>query len=109
ASASLAEHFIVLSTSCMWPLLLPTRVANASSVSPCSLRYSLMVCMTVCSDFPNHMSIGSVRIFGNAAEFGFPYHRRMAQQPEFDWYLPSWMEAHGVSQADLCRATGFPK
>lgn len=33
----------------------------------------------------------------------------MARNVEFDWYLPEWMETLVVSQADLCRETGFPK
>lgn len=33
----------------------------------------------------------------------------MARDLEFDWYLVEWMDALDVSQADLCRETGFPK
>jgi transcriptional regulator with XRE-family HTH domain len=33
----------------------------------------------------------------------------MAKAPEFDWYLIEWMDHLNVTQADLCRATGFPK
>lgn len=33
----------------------------------------------------------------------------MAQNLEFDWYLAEWMDTLEVSQADLCRETGFPK
>lgn len=33
----------------------------------------------------------------------------MARNVEFDWYLAAWMDTLEVSQADLCRATGFPK
>lgn len=33
----------------------------------------------------------------------------MARNVEFDWYLAAWMKALNVSQADLCRETGFPK
>lgn len=33
----------------------------------------------------------------------------MAKLPKFDWYLTEWMATLRMSQADLCRATGFPK
>jgi transcriptional regulator with XRE-family HTH domain len=33
----------------------------------------------------------------------------MARNVEFDWYLAAWMKALDVTQADLCRETGFPK
>ena len=33
----------------------------------------------------------------------------MSRRVEFDWYLADWMATLGLSQADLCRATGFPK
>lgn len=33
----------------------------------------------------------------------------MAREVDFDWYLPEWMASTNTSQADLCRATGFPK
>jgi transcriptional regulator with XRE-family HTH domain len=61
------------------------------------------------SDFPNGKSIADVRIFGNAAAFGFSYDRRVDQSPEFDWHLAEWMAALKVSQAELCRRTGWPK
>ncbi len=40
---------------------------------------------------------------------GVRYCRTMASQPQFDWHLADWMASLNVSQADLCRATGFPK
>lgn len=33
----------------------------------------------------------------------------MASAPIFDWFLADWMASKDMSQADLCRATGFPK
>ena len=33
----------------------------------------------------------------------------MAKKPGHDWYLRDWMATQRVSQADLCRATGYPK
>lgn len=33
----------------------------------------------------------------------------MARNVDFDWHLAEWMAAADVTQADLCRATGFPK
>ena len=33
----------------------------------------------------------------------------MSKIPAFDWYLAEWMKDLRVSQADLCRETGFPK
>lgn len=33
----------------------------------------------------------------------------MASAPIFDWFLADWMASKNMSQADLCRATGFPK
>ena len=33
----------------------------------------------------------------------------MANQPHFDWYLADWLASKNMNQADLCRATGFPK
>lgn len=33
----------------------------------------------------------------------------MARNVESDWYLAEWMDTLDVSQADLCRETGFPK
>jgi transcriptional regulator with XRE-family HTH domain len=33
----------------------------------------------------------------------------MARNVDFDWYLAQWMDTLHVTQADLCRATGFPK
>lgn len=33
----------------------------------------------------------------------------MATKIEFDWFLSDWLAAKGMSQADLCRATDFPK
>jgi transcriptional regulator with XRE-family HTH domain len=33
----------------------------------------------------------------------------MAKKPLFDWHLSDWMDAVDVSQADLVRATGYPK
>lgn len=33
----------------------------------------------------------------------------MATQIDFGWYLADWLAAKNMSQADLCRATGFPK
>jgi plasmid maintenance system antidote protein VapI len=63
----------------------------------------------MCSDFPNQMSIARVRIFGNACEFGFSYPVVMARNVDFDWHLTDWMRDLEVTQADLCRATGFPK
>lgn len=37
------------------------------------------------------------------------YSRTMAKKPEFDWHLTDWMASTEMSQADLCRATGYPK
>lgn len=37
------------------------------------------------------------------------YSQSMAKKPEFDWHLTDWMASTETSQADLCRATGFPK
>lgn len=37
------------------------------------------------------------------------YCRIMPKRIDFDWHLTEWMAATGSSQADLCRATGFPK
>lgn len=33
----------------------------------------------------------------------------MARNLDFDWHLADWMRSTHASQADLCRATGFPK
>lgn len=33
----------------------------------------------------------------------------MARNLDFDWHLAAWMDTLHVSQADLCRATDFPK
>lgn len=33
----------------------------------------------------------------------------MASAPRFDWFLADWLASKGMSQADLCRETGFPK
>ena len=33
----------------------------------------------------------------------------MPKSPDFDWYLADWMATLELSQAALCRATGFPK
>lgn len=33
----------------------------------------------------------------------------MARNVDFDWYLTDWMASLDVSQADLCRETGYPK
>ena len=33
----------------------------------------------------------------------------MASAPVFDWHLADWLASKEMSQADLCRATGFPK
>ena len=33
----------------------------------------------------------------------------MNRAAQFDWYLAEWMAATRMSQADLCRETGFPK
>lgn len=33
----------------------------------------------------------------------------MATRPQFDWFLSAWLDSKVMSQADLCRATGFPK
>lgn len=32
----------------------------------------------------------------------------MKRKPEFDWYLSDWM-GDEISQAELCRRTGYPK
>jgi transcriptional regulator with XRE-family HTH domain len=37
------------------------------------------------------------------------YIANMAQAYDHDWYLADWMAATDVSQAQLVRATGFPK
>lgn len=33
----------------------------------------------------------------------------MPKGPDFDWYLTDWMASLDVTQAALCRATGFSK
>lgn len=33
----------------------------------------------------------------------------MAKNIEFDWHLTDWMASTEMTQADLCRATGYPK
>lgn len=33
----------------------------------------------------------------------------MARNVEYDWHLTDWMTALSLSQADICRATGFSK
>lgn len=33
----------------------------------------------------------------------------MASRPQFDWFLADWLASKDMSQADLVRATGFPK
>jgi transcriptional regulator with XRE-family HTH domain len=33
----------------------------------------------------------------------------MRKAPGYDWHLADWMERTELSQADLCRATGYPK
>lgn len=33
----------------------------------------------------------------------------MGTRIDFDWHLAEWLDAKDMSQADLCRATGFPK
>lgn len=33
----------------------------------------------------------------------------MARNVDFDWYLIEWMASTATTQADLCRATGYPK
>lgn len=33
----------------------------------------------------------------------------MASAPIFDWFLADWLASKEMSQADLCRETGFPK
>lgn len=65
--------------------------------------------MTLCSTFPNVLSSGQVRFLGNASDFAVRYYRRMATQPHHDWFLSDWLSSKEMSQADLCRATDFPK
>jgi len=60
--------------------------------------------MLTCSDFLNDKSIGAVRFFGNAKYRCFSYNLIV-----LDWYLKEWLDTLQVSQADLVRATDYPK
>jgi transcriptional regulator with XRE-family HTH domain len=60
--------------------------------------------MIYCSDFPNQMSSGDVRIFRNAKYRTFSYNLIV-----LDWYINEWLKATGTSQAELCRRTDYPK
>ncbi len=60
--------------------------------------------MEHCSDFLNAMSIGVVRISGNARYRCGPYNLIM-----LDWYLIDWLKSLQVSQAELGRRTDYPK
>lgn len=33
----------------------------------------------------------------------------MVTKPRFDWFIGDWLASKNMTQADLCRATGFPK
>lgn len=33
----------------------------------------------------------------------------MVKMPAHDWFLSDWLSSKDMSQADLCRETGFPK
>ena len=50
------------------------------------------------------MSIGSVRISGNARYRRGPYNLIV-----LDWYLSDWLKSLQVSQAELGRLTDYPK
>jgi transcriptional regulator with XRE-family HTH domain len=60
--------------------------------------------MQLCSTFLNPKSIADVRIFRNANGSAFPYYPIM-----LDWFLGDWLKTLQVSQADLVRATDYPK
>jgi transcriptional regulator with XRE-family HTH domain len=60
--------------------------------------------MHLCSDIPNPMSIGVVRELGNARYRRGPYNLIV-----LDWYLKEWLDSLQMSQADLVRATDYPK
>jgi transcriptional regulator with XRE-family HTH domain len=50
------------------------------------------------------MSIGVVRVIGNARYQRGPYNLIV-----LDWYLKEWLTATQTSQADLVRLTDYPK
>jgi plasmid maintenance system antidote protein VapI len=50
------------------------------------------------------MSIGVVRVIGNARYWHGPYNLIV-----LDWYLKEWLAATQTSQADLVRLTDYPK
>lgn len=50
------------------------------------------------------MSIGVVRIIGNASYLSGPYNLIV-----LDWYLTDWLKTLHVSQAELGRRTDYPK
>lgn len=58
----------------------------------------------MCSDFLNTMSMGVVRISGNARYRLCPYNLIV-----LDWYLNDWLQTLQVSQAELVRRTDYPK
>jgi transcriptional regulator with XRE-family HTH domain len=60
--------------------------------------------MPDCSDILNPMSIGVVRVIGNARYWHGPYNLIV-----LDWYLKEWLAATQTSQADLVRLTDYPK
>jgi plasmid maintenance system antidote protein VapI len=60
--------------------------------------------MPDCSDILNPLSIGVVRVLGNARYRRGPYNLIV-----LDWYLKEWLAATQTSQADLVRLTDYPK
>lgn len=49
------------------------------------------------------MSIGSVQFLLNALDWGWPYSLNV------DWFINEWLAATNTTQADLVRATDYPK
>lgn len=56
------------------------------------------------SAFLNSVSIGMVRIIGNAR-----YRRVSYNLIVLDWYFAEWLEATETTQAEVGRRTGYPK
>src|SRR3990167_8290427 len=65
--------------------------------------------MPLCSTFPNPLSIARVLDFAGGSKTALRYKIGMSRASDYDWYLRDWMVSLSVTQADLCRLTGFPK
>lgn len=68
--------------------------------------------MCVCSHIPNTDASVFVRTYGNDFPREFSHNRNMARRgipKQINWYLKEWMDSLEVSQADMCRRTGWSK